>query len=330
MALSEFELIARYFSDIGGAANGSGDSHLAQGGRRHTNTVVLGVGDDCALLALPPSEQLAISVDTLVADVHFPAGADAAAIARRALRVNLSDLAAMGATPRAFTLALTLPAVEPVWLERFAAGLRTDAEAFAIPLVGGDTTRGRALVITLQVMGSLPAGTALTRHGARPGDHIAVSGPLGAAAAAVPLLTRTDALSAQEQDWLERYWLPMPRLALGQRLRGLATAAIDISDGLAGDLGHILTRSKVGAVLEAAALPLAGEGDEALGQALHGGDDYELCFTVPAARWPEVERLGQELGQRLHSVGRIEAEPGLRLATAAGVEPLATRGYQHF
>ncbi|MDX9874688.1 MAG: thiamine-phosphate kinase [Spongiibacteraceae bacterium] len=316
---TEFELIERWFADLGVA-------DLAR--------IALGVGDDCALLQPQAGEQLALSVDTLVAGVHFPHLADPALVARRALRVNLSDLAATGAQPVAFTLALTLPQVDVDWLSGFASGLAADAQQFGIRLIGGDTTRGEQLTLTLQVMGVVPAGAALLRAGARPGDCIAVSGELGAAAAAVALLERpASSLTAAEQALLTRYWLPEPRLALGQALRGIASAALDLSDGLAGDLSHILRHSGVGAELEEQALPRAAgaTGPVPLAQALHGGDDYELCFTYAPGRAAEVAALGRQLGIAITDIGRITAQPGLFIhGRDAQRRALDARGYRHF
>lgn len=316
--LSEFGLIARYFTGLGARR-----SELA-----------LGVGDDCALLRLPPAQQLAVSVDTVVAGVHFPLDCDPRLLGQRALRVAVSDLAAMGAEPLAFTLALTLTGADKDWLGEFSAGLGAAALEFGMALAGGDTTRGPAVVVTAQVMGAVPEGAALTRHGARAGDLIYVSGTLGDARAALGVLARpAHSLSEAERHWLSRYYLPLPRLALGQRLRGIASAAIDISDGLAADLGHILESSGVGAQVDVSRLPLscALHGHpQALDFALGGGDDYELCFTAAPARRDELAGLAAELGLPLTVVGEIEAEPGLRLqADGRAVVPVSD-GYRHF
>jgi thiamine-monophosphate kinase len=319
MSLSEFGLIARYFANVGVARD----------------EVALGVGDDCLLLQLPADQQLAISVDTLVADVHFPRAADPFRLAQRAFRVTVSDLAAAGAEPVAFTLALTLDRVDETWLDGFSRGLDLDAKAFGMALAGGDTTRGPLPVITLQVMGAVPAGQALTRAGAQPGDIIYVSGELGAARAALEALGKpTPALSGAEQQWLDRYYLPQPRIGLGIALRGIASAAIDISDGFSADLGHILERSDVGAIVDAGALPIAAslrDHPDALSFALAGGDDYELCFTAPPSQRDVIASLSRQLGLALTPVGEIRAEAGLRLrmgdGTVAAVRP---SGYQHF
>lgn len=319
MTIGEFELIDRYFTGIG-----PGDEAVA-----------LGIGDDCALFDCRPGEQLAISVDTLVAGVHFPAAADAYRIAQRALRVNLSDLAAMGARPFAFTLALTLPAADETWLAAFSRGLRDAAQAFGITLIGGNTTRGRDCVINIQVMGGVPAGAALLRSGARPGDAVLVSGCLGDARAALPLLEADSAaLDAGQRYLLDRYFQPEPRVALGVALRGIASAAIDISDGLAADLGHILAASDVGAVIDPALLPLSPAlrgGDRAREFALHGGDDYELCCTVPPDRLAAAQAAARQLAVPLTVIGAIGADRGLRARGADGaLTPLPPHGYRHF
>ena len=318
-AASEFELIARYFSAVGVARS----------------EVALGVGDDCLLLQLPPHQQLAVSVDTLVADVHFPRNCDPLLLARRALRVTVSDLAAMGAEPIAFTLALTLDRVDEQWLQAFSAGLADDATRFGMALSGGDTTRGPLPVLTLQVMGAVPPQQALRRDGAQPGDLIYVSGELGAARAALAVLDKpASALSAAERHWLDRYYLPSPRIELGLALRGIASAALDISDGFSADLGHILERSAVGAVIDATALPLAAtlrDHPDALSFALSGGDDYELCFTAPAAQRDAIAAMSRELALPLTVVGEIQHAPGLRLRAADGtMQAMAPMGYQHF
>lgn len=319
MALTEFELIDRCFARLGEVGEG----------------VALGVGDDCALLEVPPGYQLAVSADTLVAGVHFPAGSDPAHIAQRALRVNLSDLAAMGAEPLAFTLALTLPSADTTWLDAFSRGLREAAEAFSIALVGGDTTRGPVPVITLQVMGLVPRGAALTRAGARPDDVVMVSGTLGDARAALEVLDLPPAqLDAGHRHWLERYHHPAPRLALGSALRGLASAAIDVSDGLAADLGHILERSGVGARINTTRLPLSAAlsgHPRAREFALYGGDDYELCFTVPRWALSAVHAAAAATSTPVTEIGVITAGPGLLTRGDDGHDvPLSPDGYRHF
>lgn len=317
--MNEFELIRHYFAA----------ARCAQGG----DGVVLGIGDDCALLALPAGEQLAVSTDTLVAGVHFPEPCDAFLLGQRALAVSASDLAAMGATPQAFTLALTLPNANEVWLAEFARGLQLMAQNCSLALVGGDTTRG-PLSLTLTVFGRVPAGDALLRSGAQVGDLLCVGGELGDAAGALPLvLGQRDAQDGIREALLARYWSPQPQLALGQALRGLATSALDISDGLLADCGHIAKASQVALQIELEQVPLsapllafAGE-EQARLCALGGGDDYRLAFTLPPARlaqlqagWPEVR-----------VIGRVQAGAGVQLLDAAGqpIDP-PTGGYQHF
>lgn len=322
MSLSEFTLIQRYFASRGPTRP----------------DVLLGIGDDCALLTLPPGESLAVTLDLLVAGNHFLADADPEGIGHKSLAVNLSDLAAMGATPAWITLGLSLPAVDEVWLEGFCRGLFKLAERFQVQLVGGDVTRG-PLTITLQAHGFVPPGLALRRNGARPGDVICVTGTLGDAALGLALARQQlhgggDDAVTYLRDRLER---PTPRLRQGLELRGLASAAIDISDGLAQDLGHILERSGVGACVQVERLPLSPallactDSDSALALALAGGDDYELCFTVPPQRLPQVQALALDWDCALTAIGVIEAGAGLRCRREDGaVYTLAQPGYDHF
>jgi len=276
MAGREFTLIETFFG--GRQSDGAG--------------VALGIGDDCALLRMEVGEELAISTDTLVGGIHFPMDGSAELIGQRGLRVNLSDLAAMGAQPRWFLLALTLPGADEVWIGDFSRGLFAAASTYGVALVGGDTTRG-PLSITITVMGVLPVGQALRRDGAQPGDRIYVTGTLGDGAAGLAALADP---SAELDGLRQRYWQPIPRLAEGQSLRGIASAAIDVSDGLLADLGHIARRSGVGGKIHAQRLPLSRQirhrdARQQLEWALGGGDDYELCFTVPTANVPIVEAL---------------------------------------
>lgn len=318
MTIGEFALIEKYFTGIG-----------------HSPHIDLGVGDDCALLTPPPGQQLATSIDTLVADVHFPARADAALIAQKALRANLSDLAAMGATPLAFTLALTLPDADENWLAEFSRGLRACADEFGIALIGGDTTRGPHHIVTIQVIGLIPTGLALLRSGAKPGDGIFVTGTLGDARAALAYLTLPETqLSAQQRFFLQRYYTPTPRLQLAQALRGIASAAIDISDGLSADLGHILERSAVSAQIDIEKLPLSSAVTiltDAQQFALHGGDDYELCFTANNNRADEIVKLAHQHATPITRIGEIIVGNGLFARTANGdVMPITAAGYTHF
>lgn len=313
--MGEFDLIKAYFS------------HPA-----HTEGLILGVGDDCALLKPSPGMTLAVTTDTMVSGVHFLPADDPRDLGHKLAAVNLSDLAAMGAQPRWLFLNLTLPAVDERWIEAFADGLFAQAKRYGTVLAGGDTTRG-PLAFGLTAMGELPLGQALRRCGARPGDWICVSGIPGEAAAGLAhrlgeyLLPQELAARA-----LARLHRPEPRVALGLALRGLATSAIDISDGLAQDLGHILAASKVGASVELARLP-SSPVLEALPQTmawrhqLAGGDDYELLFTLPP---DEAARVGS-LPTPVTVIGRIDAEPGLRLLAPDGsLFSLAHQGHDHF
>ena len=323
--MGEFDLIARYFT-------------------RPVRHAALGVGDDCALLAPRPGMQLAISSDMLVEGRHFFADVDPEALGHKALAVNLSDLAACGARPLAFTLALALPRADEAWLAGFSKGLLALADAHGCELVGGDTTQG-PLNICITVFGEVPAGQALLRSGARAGDDIYVSGTLGDARLALEALLGhihlPGELLAQARQRLER---PTPRVALGLALRGIASSAMDVSDGLLGDLGHILHASGVGADIDAdetskliAARALftgatARFDMELLRQCtLAGGDDYELAFTAPPALREAVAGAAATAATPVARIGRISAEPGLRLADAQG-RPLAGRyaSFDHF
>jgi thiamine-monophosphate kinase len=302
-ALGEFELIDRFF-------------------RRRTPNTVLGVGDDAALLAPAVGCELAVSVDMLVAGRHFFADVDPEALGHKTLAVNLSDLAAMGATPRWALLAGALPEPDQEWLAAFARGLFALADAHGVDLVGGDTTRG-PLNLCVTILGEVPAGKALRRSGARPRDLVYVSGQLGDAALAVAHHRGRIALDRDELKRCDdRMLRPTPRVELGERLRGIATAAIDISDGLVGDLGHILDSSEVGATLELAAIPRSAaidrrlEGAEralALECLLAGGDDYELCFTAAEAQAAEIDALARALSLPLSRIGSIEKAGGLTI-----------------
>jgi thiamine-monophosphate kinase len=273
--------------------------------------------------------ELAVTTDMLVEGRHFLPDADPRALGHKALAVNLSDLAAMGAAPRWALLALGLPAADPSWLEPFAAGLFALAERYGVDIVGGDTTRSPLRTIAITAIGEVPAGVALFRAGARPGDDIWVSGELGGAALG---LARPEIAAAAA-----RLHRPEPRVELGERLRGLAHAAIDVSDGLASDLGHILERSQVGALVRYADVPrpeaLARLGDAELERdcVLSGGDDYELAFTAPPARRGELAALASELGLPLTPIGVVQAgEPRLVVLDARG-EPMRYRpGFDHF
>lgn len=323
MSLSEFDLIRRFFDRPPRAA-----------------AVRLGVGDDAALLAPAPGCELAVSTDMLVEGRHFLVGADPGRLGHKALAVNLSDLAAMGATPRQALLALALPECNADWLAAFAAGFYALADAHGVDLVGGDTTRG-PLNLCVTVIGEVAAGTALTRGAARPGDDVYVSGEIGAAALAVAADSGRLALAADEHaachDRLDR---PTPRVALGGALRGVATAAIDLSDGLTGDLGHIGERSGCGARIDLGRLPAAGpvaarlrgpHRDLALACLLAGGDDYELCFTARNRERERIAALARELALPLTRVGKVTGGDGLVVRDEAGAPlPALPRAFDHF
>jgi thiamine-monophosphate kinase len=308
---SEFELIARHFT-------------------RRTSHTLLGVGDDGALIAPTPGQELVISTDLLVEGTHFLADTDPEALGWKTLAVNISDLAAMGAQPRWATLAAVLPAPTPDWIEAFARGFFDCANRHDVDLIGGDTTRGpRAFCVT--ILGEAPPGKALRRSGAKPGDSIWVSGQPGRAALGLAHLQGRTALSGPRlADCLAALNRPQPRVALGLALRGLATAAIDVSDGLLADLGHILQQSGRAAQLQVPGLPFTGLERDCL---LAGGDDYELVFTATAARDGEVAALAERLDLPLTRVGEIVAGPPGELvlcdADGAVITP-ASRGYDHF
>lgn len=321
MALSEFELIRQFFLGLGA----------------EREDVLLGIGDDAALVDVGGAEAMVLCVDTMVAGAHFPENAPAEAVGHKALAVNLSDLAAMGARPAWGMLALTLATAQPEWLTGFRRGMHALAEQHGVGLVGGDTTRG-GLAASVTLIGFVEPELALRRDAARPGDVIYVSGTLGDAAAGLRFWQAgRGGQSAEVAQLVERLHRPVPRIELGRALRGIARAAIDISDGLAGDLGHILSRSGVGARIELAQLPLSVplrqtcSGAEATVFALSGGDDYELCFTVPAEREADLDRLRRQLDVPVTRVGVIEAEPGLRVVGPDGKPlPLQRTGFDHF
>ncbi|HEX5363739.1 MAG TPA: thiamine-phosphate kinase [Gallionella sp.] len=313
--MSEFDLIRRHFT-------------------RPTSNTLLGVGDDAALLQPSAGKVLAVSSDMLVSGTHFFADADPYWLGHKTLAVNLSDLAAMGATPRWATLAIALPAADEVWLEQFSAGFFALAQRYGVELVGGDTTRG-PLNLCVTIFGEVPPEQALRRDGAQSGDEIWVSGQLGGAALALAHLQGRTVLSdADLAVCMPRLHQPQPRIALGLALRGIAHSAIDVSDGLLADLGHILEASRVGAEIEFDSIPAEFDGhDEPLLQRciLAGGDDYELCFTVPAARHAEVERLAAQLGLPLTRIGKIVAQCGCLVQDAAGnTIDIEAAGYDHF
>jgi thiamine-monophosphate kinase len=321
--VNEFELIARFFTRAPKSAS-----------------VALGVGDDAALLVPTPGHQLVASVDMLVGGRHFFADVDPESLGHKTLAVNLSDIAAMGATPRWALLAGALPDADPGWLAAFARGFYALADRHGVDLVGGDTTRG-PLNLCVTILGEVPAGQAVTRAGARAGDAVYVSGELGDAALAVAALagrtTLDPAALAACRARLER---PVPRIALGERLRGVATAMLDVSDGLTGDLGHVLDASHVGAVIELAAIPRSAaieariKGPEralALACLLAGGDDYELCFTAPSSAAARIGAIAAGLGVPLTRIGVIVAAGGLVVRDEYGAAlPALPHAFDHF
>lgn len=315
---SEFDLIARFFT------------HPAP-------SAVLGVGDDAALLRVSAGMELAVSTDMLVAGRHFLPDADPYLLGHKALAVNLSDLAAMGARPRWATLSLALPEADEGWLEAFSLGFFNLADRFEVEVVGGDTTRG-PLNVCVTILGEVAAGQALRRDGAREGDEVWVSGRLGAAALGLRHLLGEIGLSPDEAGACQaRLHAPEPRVVLGRALVDVARSAIDISDGFLADLGHILERSGVGAEVELARLPahaaVAARLEDPLARQclLAGGDDYELCFTAAPERAQAVLAAGVEAGVDVTRVGRISKTRGLRILGSDGqIMKLEMRGYDHF
>jgi len=322
MALSEFELIRRFFTYPA----------------RHA---VLGVGDDAAIVRVGRGTELVISTDMLVAGTHFYRDADPRKLGHKALAVNLSDIAAMGATPRWATLAIALPQVDTRWLTGFMSGFMRLARRHRVDLVGGDTTRG-PLNICVQIMGEVPRGRALRRDGARAGDDIWVSGALGDAALALAVRRgRILAAPRERRALMHRLDVPVPRVGLGIALRGIARSAIDISDGLIADLGHICERSRVAAIVGLPDLPCSAllkrqlDRPAARAALLSGGDDYELCFTAGRARREAIARLARRLRLKLTRIGRIaRRRRGAPLVTVLDADgrPLAVKraGYEHF
>lgn len=320
--LSEFNLIQNYF--------------IRNQDKNPDPRVALGIGDDCALLQTTPGTQLAISSDMLVSGRHFFSDVDPYTLGHKCLAVNLSDLAAMGARPLAFTLAIALPDADPNWLSAFSQGMFALADQHHCRLIGGDTTKG-PLTISITIFGELAPNTALRRDAAKLGDDIWISGSLGDARLALAAYRSELNLDpTQHLQAAQRMHQPTPRIALGIALRGIAHAALDISDGLSGDLGHILTASRVGAQINVDSLPV-GEVLQSQAQArrrefcLNGGDDYELCFTAPAEKREAIIQAGIISQTPLTRVGRIEAELGLRLIDAEGkTVELSLRSFDHF
>ena len=314
MGAGEFDLIARIRARVATRAD-----------------VVLGIGDDAALLAPPPGRQLVVTADTLNDGVHFPRGTSPADVGWKALAVNLSDLASMGAEPAWCTLSLSLPQSDPAWIEGFLDGFLALAGQHGIALVGGDTTRG-PLSIAVTAMGLVEPGRALRRDGARVGDEVWVTGTLGDAAGGLALLDREPVPALRAR--LDR---PTPRVAAGRALAGIATACVDVSDGLLADLGHVCARSHVAARIDVDALPASAALMEVIGEAdrialqASGGDDYELCFTAPADAGADIGAVSAQLGLRITRIGRIVAGEGVHPVDAKS-QPWSSprRGYDHF
>ncbi len=314
--MAEFDIIAKYFTRPAQAD--------------------VGIGDDAALIRVRDGYQLAVSADMSVAGTHFFSDINPFAIGWKSMAVNISDMAAMGAEPKWATLSIALPELDESWLRDFSDGLFKCAEAFGVSLIGGDTTRG-PLTIAINIMGEVLFGQALQRNGAQVGDDIWVSGELGCAALWLQYRLGQLVLHAEDVAMLATAMHhPQPRVALGQALRGIATAALDISDGLLEDLGHILKASKVGAMLDWQAisqpvLQYSQVSEPVMQQAvLTGGDDYELCFTAPATERQTVLALSGQLGLPLSRIGKVQAEPGLQVFDARSPIVLSQKGYDHF
>ncbi|MBV1876488.1 MAG: thiamine-phosphate kinase [Pseudomonadales bacterium] len=317
--MNEFEIIQHYFT---GPI------------RFDSPHLVTGPGDDCAVVRVPPESELCVSTDTLLAGVHFPDDAAGALVANRALAANLSDLAAMGAEPYGFTLALTLAEYSDSFLSSFSEQLKWLVEEYKLPLIGGNMARGQ-LSVTINIMGLVPVGTAILRSGAQPGDDIYVTGYLGDAAGGLANVLSGDK-NAGSKQMNQRYSQPVPRLLLGQQIRAIATAAIDISDGFTADLGHLCKASRVGASVQLKSLPISDSLiaqfglESAQRMALQGGDDYELCFTVAENRAHDMAELNAASSLLLTKIGSIGRAPGVEIVDEYGKSVDVIKGYQHF
>lgn len=319
MAASESQLIERYFRELGASRE----------------DIVLGIGDDAALLRVPGNCELVLTTDALIEGVHFLPGAPARALGHRALAVNLSDIAAMSASPSWALLSLNLPVADEAWLREFAAGFGALARSHDVALVGGNLSRG-ALSITVELAGLVPTGQALRRDGARAGDELYLSGSVGDAACGLELLRGEVTVPAAEAAYLQRrFEYPTPRVALGQALRGIASACIDISDGVYIDASRLLAASGCGARLEIERLPVSEPLRRALGEqswrtALCGGEDYELCFTAPPAQAAAVVATAARTGQAVTRIGALYPGTGLTLTAAGSVMQFSPSGFDHF
>jgi thiamine-monophosphate kinase len=317
----EFELIARLFAPLSAKASGA-----------------YGLTDDAATIQLPPGEELVVTADLLSAGVHFRPEDPPGLVAKKSLRANLSDLAAKGAVPLGYMLSLALPRGWTMpWMDSFATGLREDQDEFSIALLGGDTTSmDGPLTIAITAVGTLPAGSMIRRNGAKPGDLVYVSGTIGDAGMGLAILKGElpNVSSASREILISRYQLPMPRLSLGRALRGVASAALDVSDGLLADLGHIGETSNVGLSIEVDRVPLSGSLNAARGSvvsAVAAGDDYEIAFTAPASKRDDVLRIAAVTGTPVTEIGRVISGTGVALSDSSGREiPVSRKGYRHF
>jgi thiamine-monophosphate kinase len=322
--LGEFELIRRFFSRPGAI-------------EPNNRGVALGIGDDAAVLDLPAGAQLVAAVDTVVEGRHFPQGTDARSIGHRSLAVNLSDMAAMGATPAWATLALTMPSADAVWLEAFSIGLLDLADAHGVCLVGGDTTRG-ALTVSVQILGHVPRGTALRRGGAQAGDLLVVTGTLGDAGAGLALSTAMPATPRNPavDELIRRFEYPTPRVQMGIAARGVASSAMDLSDGLVGDLPKLAHASGLSAHVAIEKLPLSAAAravasdSQARDWALAAGDDYELLFTVAPPRYVALQAAADRLNLTLTTIGEMGAGAGVVWSLHGSTFKPAHTGYDHF
>jgi len=316
--LHEFDIIQRFFTKA----------------VKNSERFPLGVGDDAALIAAPAGQELATSIDTILAGTHFPEGSDPYDIGHKSLAVSLSDLAAMGAEPAAVLLAMTLPEANEKWLAEFASGFFNLAEEFEVELIGGNMTRGHLSISTV-VYGWVPAGKAIRRSGAKPNDRIYVTGNVGDAGFALQQIQQQQ--EPLEPEFQQRFFHPYPQIKAGLALRSIATAAIDVSDGLAADLSKLLTASRVGGRIQTNQLPISDllrnqtSLEQAITLALTGGEDYELCFTAPADSQSVINKMLADLDCPVHAIGHITAEPGLKIFDADGKEvDIPQSGYQHF
>jgi thiamine-monophosphate kinase len=334
--LGEFDLIDRYFAPSRPGAPGAPGAAGAPGAKGRTD-VILGIGDDAALLRCPPDRDLVAAVDTLVEGRHFPAGSEPRSIGHRSLAVNLSDLAAMGAVPAWATLALTMPSADGRWLEGFSAGFMELAAAHGVELVGGDTTAG-PLTISVQILGQVDRGSALRRSGAQPGDILAVTGTLGDAGAGLALVTgkATAGDRVAGAQLIERFEYPTPRVQFGSDARGIASAAMDLSDGLAGDLPKFARASGLAAHVDVGRLPLSGAlrslATVAQGRewALAAGDDYELLMAVAPQRFDELAAVAARLNLTFTAIGELRRGKGVTWALEGLSFAAPARGYEHF